>query len=52
MIEAIYPKKAGAADSLSLDEIDGVLLVASWFRRHSAERQRQMTPEAALTLCS
>ncbi len=52
MIEAIYPKKAGAADSLSLDEIDGVLLVASWFRRHSAERQRQMTPAAALTLCS
>jgi hypothetical protein len=52
IIECIYPKKTSAADTLSLDEIDGVLLVASWFRRNSAERQRQMTPAAALTLCS
>jgi excinuclease ABC subunit C len=35
----------------SLDEIDGVLLVASWFRRHAAERARTIDPGAARALC-
>ncbi len=35
ILEAIYPKKMSEAGSLSLDEIDSVLLVSSWFRRHS-----------------
>jgi excinuclease ABC subunit C len=36
---------------LSLDEIDGVLLVAAWFRRHAGERARTLTPDQALVLC-
>jgi excinuclease ABC subunit C len=35
----------------SVDEIDGVLLVAAWFRRHSAERTRTLKPHAALAAC-
>lgn len=42
------PTKPGP---LSLDEIDGVLLVAAWFRRHAEERARTMAPAAALELC-
>ena len=33
------------------DEIDGVLLVAAWFRRHPAEQEKALTPEAARALC-
>jgi excinuclease ABC subunit C len=33
---------------LSLAETDGVLLVAGWFRRRPAERQRAITPEQFL----
>ena len=51
ILERIYPKKERTPATLSVDEIDNVLLVSSWFRRHSAERQRQMTPEEALTRC-
>jgi excinuclease ABC subunit C len=29
------------------DEIDGVLLVAAWFRRHPREKERALTPTAA-----
>jgi excinuclease ABC subunit C len=32
----------------ALDEIDEVLLVAGWFRRHRTERARTLTPEQAL----
>jgi excinuclease ABC subunit C len=35
----------------SLDEIDGMLLVAAWFRRHAPERGRTLSPEAALAIC-
>jgi excinuclease ABC subunit C len=35
----------------SLEEIDGVLLVAAWFRRHAAERVCTLAPDAALALC-
>ena len=52
ILESIYPKGAAPAGPLNLDEIDSVLLVSSWFRRHSAERQRQLTPAAALAFCS
>jgi excinuclease ABC subunit C len=31
--------------------IDGVLLIASWFRRHPEERARTLEPAAALALC-
>src|SRR5262249_54162275 len=47
VLARVYPGGAGGAAGLSPDEVDGVLLVASWFRRHAAERQRRMTPQEA-----
>jgi excinuclease ABC subunit C len=41
-------KETGA---LSLEEVDLVLLVDSWFRRHPGERARCWTPEEAITRC-
>ena len=34
------------------DEIDGVLLVAAWFRRYPAETEKTLEPAAALAACS
>jgi hypothetical protein len=34
-----------------VDGIDGVLLVASWFKRYPAERERVLEPDLALALC-
>jgi excinuclease ABC subunit C len=34
------------------DVVGGVLLVASWFRRHPAERQHTLTPDEAQRMCS
>ena len=34
------------------DEIDGVLLVAAWFRRHPAEKDKALTLAAARTACA
>jgi excinuclease ABC subunit C len=36
----------------SLEEIDGMLLVAAWFRRHVAEQEKTLSPEAALAACN
>ncbi len=33
-------------------EIDGVLLVSAWFRRHAAERDRTLSPSAARERCA
>ena len=33
------------------DEIDGVLLVAAWFRRYSAEKGKLLVPAAARAAC-
>ena len=48
-IEAVY---GGApAGPPGLEEIDGVLLVAAWFRRHPAEKERTLEPAAARAAC-
>jgi hypothetical protein len=39
----------GAA--LAGNEVDGVLLVAAWFRRHPEERARVLGPAEALARC-
>jgi hypothetical protein len=44
-LEAVY--RAAPAGPPTPDEIDGVLLVAAWFRRHPAEKDRTLTPAAA-----
>jgi excinuclease ABC subunit C len=50
LLKTIYSGGAPEGGHLSLDEIDSVLLAAAWFRRHSAERQRTLTPVAACGL--
>jgi hypothetical protein len=49
--EAVYFAWEARGRLLAADEVDGVLLVAGWFRRHPEERERTLAPEAALALC-
>ena len=38
--------------AVAADQVDSILLVTAWFRKHTEERQRMLTPEDALALCS
>jgi excinuclease ABC subunit C len=42
--------QAGGTPGEAPDEVDGVLLVAAWFKRYPHERERTLTPAAALQL--
>jgi len=48
-LEAIY--HGGASGPPGLEEIDGVLLVAAWFRRYPAEKGKTLAPAAARAAC-
>jgi excinuclease ABC subunit C len=50
-VEAVYFAEGARGRLLAAEEVDGVLLVAGWFRRHPAERERTLVPETALALC-
>jgi excinuclease ABC subunit C len=50
LVETVYGKGSTSRRSPS-EEIDGVLLVASWFRRHPEERRRVILPRQALSAC-
>ncbi len=50
-LEAVYRQASDLPGPPGLDEIDGVLLVAAWFRRHPEEQQRTRTPEEVLAAC-
>jgi excinuclease ABC subunit C len=52
MIEALYRRRLPPGAALAGNEVDGVLLVAAWFRRYPEERARVLTPEQALALCA
>ena len=49
-IRALFAAK-GPNGPPSLEEVDGMLLVAAWFRRHPDERAHTWSPKAALALC-
>jgi excinuclease ABC subunit C len=51
LIEQVYQGKNARDRLLTADEVDGVLLVAAWFRRYPAERARALEPAAALRAC-
>jgi excinuclease ABC subunit C len=50
-LEAIYEKKDARLSLTATDEIDGILLVAAWFRRYPHERKRTLTPAEARAAC-
>jgi excinuclease ABC subunit C len=52
MIEALYRRRLPPGAALAGNEVDGVLLVAAWFRKHPEERERVLSPEQALALCA
>jgi excinuclease ABC subunit C len=52
VLEQVYRAAVERPQPLTLEEIDGVLLVTAWFRRYPAEQQRVLTPAAAVALCS
>ncbi len=48
LLAEIYRCRPTATDLPGADEIDGVLLVSSWFRRHPQERERAIAVESML----
>jgi hypothetical protein len=50
-IEAVYSPQRRRTEPASIDELDGVLLVVSWFRKYPDEHARLLDPAAALNLC-
>jgi excinuclease ABC subunit C len=48
LLNRVYGKKREETTTLTVDEIDGVLLVSAWFRRHAMERERTLSPELAM----
>jgi len=45
VIRKVFHSKPLDKDPLPVDEMDAVLLVAAWFRRHPQERNRLISPE-------
>jgi excinuclease ABC subunit C len=50
-LKAVYQCEKTCSGPPGLGEIDGVLLVAAWFRRRQEEHQRILEPTAALAAC-
>jgi excinuclease ABC subunit C len=48
LIESIFHKRAGGSGLWPGEEIDGVLLVAGWFKRHPEERGRTFKPSTLI----
>jgi excinuclease ABC subunit C len=51
-LEEVYPGGAVVPGPPGLDEVDGVLLVGGWFRRHRQELERVIEVEAARRMLS
>jgi excinuclease ABC subunit C len=51
LLERVYRRKEKALGPPALEEIDGVLLVAAWFRRRVEERERLVDPATPAGLC-
>jgi excinuclease ABC subunit C len=51
-IETVFAPEGKETAAVPADQVDSILLVAGWFRKHADERQRLLTPDDALALCS
>jgi excinuclease ABC subunit C len=50
-IERVFRRGTTDAGPVAIDRVDGILLVAAWFRKRPEERAHVLTPEHALELC-
>jgi excinuclease ABC subunit C len=50
-INAVFGADAGEPATLPIDQVDSILLVAGWFRKHVDEKARRLAPTDALALC-
>jgi excinuclease ABC subunit C len=51
-VESVFGPEAADTDAVPADLVDSILLVAGWFRKHAEERERLLSPAAALAACS
>jgi excinuclease ABC subunit C len=51
-IDSVYGSGRRHFDVVPIDQVDHVLLVAAWFRKHADERQQLLRPDDALRQCS
>jgi excinuclease ABC subunit C len=51
VLETVFQGNPAGTDAVAPQDMDHVLLVTAWFRRHPEERKRTMPPGAALALC-
>jgi excinuclease ABC subunit C len=51
-IEAVFGQSDGDTGATPADQVDSIMLVAGWFRKHKDERQRLLSPAEALALCA
>src|SRR5262249_33900869 len=50
-IEKTFRRSRADGGPVAVDRLDGILLVAAWFRKRPEERANVLTPEHALELC-
>lgn len=50
-VRAVFRRSDDWPRLVPFEEMDGLLLVAAWFRKHKAERERVFDPDAMLTTC-
>jgi excinuclease ABC subunit C len=51
LLREVYQRKVAATAPVPCNEVDGVFLVASWFRRHPDERGKTLRPARAFAAC-
>ncbi len=51
LIDSVYTRSIPPGGALAASEVDAVMLVAAWFRKHPEERERVLPPEQSLTFC-
>jgi excinuclease ABC subunit C len=50
-VEAVFAEQGRETGAVPADQIDHILLVAGWFKKHDDERQRLLSPADALAIC-
>jgi excinuclease ABC subunit C len=50
-LRSVCGERPASGGVVPVDQVDGVWLVAAWFRRHVEERQRLLDPAALLAAC-